>query len=734
MANTEANIYFSIIARRNDMEKVNNSVQRLESRQAKMNELINKSVLLTSKIVTNDTKQESIKQRLLSSLGKIGDYNTKNVKDIQRINSFTSTVADSADRIANTETQIAEKTKDATNQMKKQADYTSNIASSLLAIVASYVSLKSLQSLVDLSDQMTLSEGKIAIYADPESGWSVEAIKQAIYNVAQDSRASYTDLLSQISKMAINTGGIGQVGSVFGDYESLMAFNDLLQKTFVIGGSGVREINATYYQLTQALSSGRLQGDEFRSIIENAPYFAQKVLDYVNAIANTKLNISDTENIELTLGQLRDLGAQGVVTADVLVNAMAYSADEINKNFNSIPMTWEQTMTKMKNSIINAIDPILNTIQDTVNSSSMTGTINSITTAVKSMTAIVGPVLAGMAFAISLVASQWQILLPIIAFVTASYLMNALAINANTKAEEKGYFMKKLAMLQKMKTIAVEGIETNLMTIKLLLTNAQYRSDVLSVMIIRLKNSALYKHILATKAYIVAGLASIATTYAEAGAIGVLTVAWDILTASMYANPLMWIIGIFVALVAILYWVADAMGLLSDTSMSIAGAIVGVFGAMYAVVYDIFAGIYNLTADIVNGVSSFFGMGNQMDRLEYKNPMDEYASWYKSVAGTNENNTNYEVTPNSESDEITALLTAISGNTEETADNTSTHFDILRDLSMGSYTNKFATNITIETNINANINSESDLDNIADGISDRLAQRIQGMPNGYYPS
>ena len=119
-----------------------------------------------------------------------------------------------------------------------------------------------------------------------------------------------------------------------------------MNKNFAIGGASVQEQTSAMYQLTQAMAAGKLQGDEFRSIMENAPLLAEAIANYTGK----------------SKGELKELSSEGLITSDIIKNAMFSAADEINDRYSRMPMTWSQIWTKMKNITIKALDPVLKKI------------------------------------------------------------------------------------------------------------------------------------------------------------------------------------------------------------------------------------------------------------------------------------------------------------------------------------------------------------------------------------
>ena len=168
----------------------------------------------------------------------------------------------------------------------------------------------------------------------------------AIYAAAQRSRGDFMS-------MANSVGKLGTVaGHAFESIEEMIAFTELMNKLFVIGGASAAESSNAMYQLTQAMAAGRLQGDEMRSILENSPLLAQKIADYMG----------------VTVGEVKELGAQGKITSKIIKEALFGAADEIEEKFENMPKTIGQIWTQIKNHAINAFRPVIERIQQFINS------------------------------------------------------------------------------------------------------------------------------------------------------------------------------------------------------------------------------------------------------------------------------------------------------------------------------------------------------------------------------
>lgn len=186
-------------------------------------------------------------------------------------------------------------------------------------IVATLAAGVGVQKVLGLSDTLASGSARLSLIVD--DGGSVDALEQKIMASAQRSRASYLDTMQTVSKLGL------QAGDAFSGNDELIAFTELLNKNFVIGGASATEQAAAMYQLTQAMGSGRLQGDEYRSIIENAPMLAGAIEDYMR-------------NVQGATGSMKDWAAEGMLTADVIKAAVFTSADEVEARFAQMPKTW----------------------------------------------------------------------------------------------------------------------------------------------------------------------------------------------------------------------------------------------------------------------------------------------------------------------------------------------------------------------------------------------------------
>lgn len=275
-------------------------------------------------------------------------------------------------------------------------------------IVATLAAGAGIKSLLGMSDKLTSTTARLSFIVD--DGGSVDALEQKIMASAQRSRASYLDTASAIASVGSNAG------RAFGNNDELIGFMELINKSFVIGGASAEGQAAAMLQLTQAMAAGALRGEELNSILENAPSIARAIESYMG----------------IAEGSIKQYAEQGLVTAEVVKNAMFASADEINAKFESMPMTWAQIATKMQNTALAAFDPVLTRLNQVANSAQFNTVINGAINGLAMLATVATGVLDLLINGASFVVENWSWISPIVyGLVTAFIAYNAVALITN---------------------------------------------------------------------------------------------------------------------------------------------------------------------------------------------------------------------------------------------------------------------------------------------------------------
>lgn len=211
------------------------------------------------------------------------------------------------------------------------------------------------QAVISASDQYTMMQARIKMIND---GTQTQAeLMEKIHVAANSARASYSDMAAAVGKL----GTLAK--DAFSSNDEMIFFVQQMNKQFQLSGASIQESTAAMYQLTQAMASGSLMGDEFRSIMENAPMLAQAI----------------AQEMGVSMGTLREMASQGLITADVIKNAMINTADETNKKFNELPQTFSSLASQLSNNLITSFAPVLEKINGLINSEGMQSAIPVIT-------------------------------------------------------------------------------------------------------------------------------------------------------------------------------------------------------------------------------------------------------------------------------------------------------------------------------------------------------------------
>ena len=407
----------------------------------------------------------------------------------------------------------------------------------LKGIAATVGGLAAAKKIIGISDDLASTRAKLNLIVD--DGGSVSELEKKIMASAQRSRSAYFDTASAIASLGANAG------AAFANTDEIIAFMEQINKQFVIGGASAQGQAAAMLQLTQAMAAGALRGEELNSILENAPGIARAIESYMG----------------IAEGSIKSYAEQGLITAEVVKNAMFAAADETNAKFESMPKTWAQIWTSMQNKALSIFNPILTKINQIANSEQFTKVTDGIINGLAGIASVATVVLDLLINVASVVVDNWSWLSPIILGVAAAL----------------GVYYGRL----------------------LLVRGAELASAAVSGAV------AVAKGIMAAATMLVTG-ATWAQVTAQYG-----------LNAAMYACPLVWIIILIIALVALFYAAVAAVNHFAGTSVSATGLICGafmaalafignIFVALWNLVVDVFVMIYNLVATVANFIGNVF--------------------------------------------------------------------------------------------------------------------------------
>ncbi|HCQ6057425.1 TPA: tape measure protein [Clostridioides difficile] len=433
------------------------------------------------------------------------------------------------------------------NKIRQGSEAGSLLVSKLKSLAGIYIGIRGIESITKAADTIASTKARLNLMNDGLQ--TTDQLNKMIYLSAQSARASYADTAAQVAKLGI------LAGDAFGSSAEVVKFTELMNKAFVIGGTSANEASAAMYQLTQAMGAGKLQGDEFRSIMENAPMLATKIAD---AMGKTK-------------DQLKDLSSSGAITADIIRNALFKASAEIEKKFASMPITFSQALTMMKNdaymifsetlgkisgalqsvrfseivvsmrnvmiAISSNIYDTLNIIKNILNSDFFSDFVQGITLGAVLIIQGLGGITNAALSVVNVFAQNWNIIEPIVYGVTAAIGIYTIAAIA-------------LAVANKVASL-----------------------------------SAAWFNFQMTQTVIMHELATGATWMQVAAQYG--------LNAALYACPLTWIVLGFIAVIAVVFVAVAAINKFAGTSLTVLGVIVGAVFAAVAAIQNVMIWLLN---------------------------------------------------------------------------------------------------------------------------------------------
>ena len=311
-------------------------------------------------------------------------------------------------------------------------------------------------SAVQTTDQLTQIRARINLINDGSQ--STAEIMDKIYSAANRSRGSYLDMADSVAKLNM------LAKDAFSSNDEAIYFVEQLNKQFKISGASVEETTSAMYQLTQAMAAGKLQGDEFHSIMENAPMLAQSI----------------ASEMGLTVGQLKEMSSQGLITADIIKEALFNSAEETNAKFAEIPITFQDIGTQVQNELIAAFQPAMEEISNMTSS----GVLND--------------ALAGLSIAFRLVGTAAQA-----AIITVRGAFSALSVVIGTAKNIVTSFANLFRTAMPGVATAIVGVTTAFITYKATVALCSAQTAALTVKTVALKTAQVASAI-ATRAYAVA--------------------------------------------------------------------------------------------------------------------------------------------------------------------------------------------------------------------------------------
>lgn len=306
------------------------------------------------------------------------------------------------------------------NTVQNGVNHASSLMRTIKSVVAAYASMQTVKGIIDLSDEMTQTTARLNMMNDKLQ--TTQDLTNMVYIAAQRSRGSFQEMAGVVARFGNNAK------SAFSSSAQVVAFSELVQKQMTIAGASTTEASAAMLQLSQALGSGVLRGDELNSIFEQAPNLIQNIADY----------------LDVDIGKIREMASEGQLTADIVRNAIFAASDEINKNFASMPMTWGQAWQSMKNTAIMAFQPVLQRINDLANNDKFQAFVQKAENGMMLVAAVTLKIFDLVSAVGGFIYDNWSIIEPLIYGIVAALIAYVAVLGITTAVTAAKAFAEKV--------------------------------------------------------------------------------------------------------------------------------------------------------------------------------------------------------------------------------------------------------------------------------------------------
>ena len=604
-------------------------------------------------------------------------------------------------------------------------------------IAAAYMTWQGVSNALNLSDEYVQTTARLNLMNDGLQ--TTEELQQKIFASAQRARSNYMATADVVAKLG------QRAGDAFGSNDEVIQFAENLNKSFVIAGASQEEMQSASLQLTQALGSGVLRGEELNAVFESAPNIIQTIADY----------------LEVPIGDIRELASEGEITADIVKNAMLSATESINGQFDEMPVTFGQVATDIQNRALMAFTPVLQQMSALAGSESFQsaadGLVSALAVAASAALVLVNILTTGGAF----IVDNWSIIGPIIAGVAAVLVGYTGVMTAYNAVQAVSNGLKAVSALQSQVHAASLAMESGA---TFTATAAQYGFN---AALLACPITWILLAIIAVIAAIYAAVAAInKLTGSSTSATGIIggafatlcahiintfvVPAWNQFAAlsnffgNVFNNP--------VAAVKVLFY--DMCLTVIGYIRNLAGAIENLLNKIPGVSVEITAGLDGFYSQLesaqqqVKDESGWVEYVGKMDYIDYNSAWDSGYSWGQgvedSVAGMFDG---AKLDIGSDTFGLDSAYTgtgagSVADNIASTADNTSAIADsvditnenlkYLRDIAETEVINRFTTaEITVTQTNHNTVNSGMDIDGMitqfTDGMNEAMEQAAEGV-------
>lgn len=338
---------------------------------------------------------DGLSESLNASRNELSDMVTETERATAEQDKLANSANETGDAIKENEKAQA----NLTAEVGRSENASNGLLSTIKKIATAVGAVKLAKTFIDTADEMAQIGAKLNLIND---GFQTTAeLQQMIYDSAQRTRSSYMDTATLVARLGMNTG------DTFGSNREMITFAENLNKSFKVAGASAQEQSSVILQMSQALASGVLRGQEFNAVMSGAPNIIKNIADYMG----------------VSVGQMRDLAAEGKVTSDIIKNAMLGATENINSQFETIPQTFSDVMTTAKNTITTSLTSAFDEWIRKLNGNSIQGAIDKVTKACEKLAEVGAKAFEAIVDGLAWVSDNWEALEPVIEAAISMILM-----------------------------------------------------------------------------------------------------------------------------------------------------------------------------------------------------------------------------------------------------------------------------------------------------------------------
>lgn len=472
--------------------------------------------------------------------------------------------------------------------INKAASSTDKLVANAKRLVATYIGLRSVGGLINLSDQMTSTNARLNMINDGQQ--SDGGLNKMIFQSAERARASYLDTAKIVTRVGMNAG------KAFSSTKEIVAFAEQLNKKFVIAGATTEETNSALLQLTQGLGSGVLRGEELNAVFESAPNIIQSIADY----------------LEVDIGKIRGMASEGMLTADIVKNSLLSAAEQTNAEFEKMPYTFGQIFTSIKNNAVMIFGVIQKKIEQSMSSKGFRTFIDNFIDSLYVLGAVAFSIFNGI---INILGSPFF-----------QAFVNAIIVGVSLIAQALGWVI----------TQALNIANVFAQNWSIIAPAVYGVVAAIAIYSLALAGMWAWEKLVAASKFVVMFAQMLLNTQTVEGYKSLVLYAlgqWGV-NEAMLACPIFWVVAGIIALVVALFVGVAVFNHFANTSISAVGVVAGAISVAASFIGNIFVATGNMLIDIVALIWNTFATFAEFLANVFNDPLGSIIRLFSGMADT----------------------------------------------------------------------------------------------------